>query len=110
MRHMKEITLRNSWIELPPSVFPSLVDGVPCDDAAAETDAKDEAETPPAPPPPPPPPEPDFSELELPPNVLQSVQEALRSQVTAVRNELEEHYSKRSAGLEEQIARLEKKK
>ena len=34
MRHVKEITTRSCWTELPPATFPSLADGLPTEEAA----------------------------------------------------------------------------
>ena len=70
MRHVKEMHLRTSWIELPIDSFPSLADGIPF-------------EEPPPPPPPPPPVEmpPIEIDADVPNDVKRAVESAIETQV-----------------------------
>eukprot|EP00316_Scyphosphaera_apsteinii_P006788 CAMPEP_0119335806 /NCGR_PEP_ID=MMETSP1333-20130426/90423_1 /TAXON_ID=418940 /ORGANISM="Scyphosphaera apsteinii, Strain RCC1455" /LENGTH=82 /DNA_ID=CAMNT_0007346463 /DNA_START=8 /DNA_END=253 /DNA_ORIENTATION=- len=82
MRHVKQLNLRHSWTEHPPTIFPLLADGID------PGDVEDGSDTPVAPSPEPIPP-PDFGKLELTPEQLAVVQEQLAQQVSGVRAELE---------------------
>jgi len=104
-RHLKDLSLRNSWIDCPPASLPQLSDGVPTtflDELVPGPPAE-------APPPPPPPPPPDFSGLNLPPDVLAAVQEQLAAQVAHARGEIESAYTDRLGFLEEKLNNLEGK-
>lgn len=107
MRHVKAVSLRTSWAELPPASFPPLADGVPCaplDEMPADSGSAEAVSAAPVPDPPAPP---DLSELNLAAEVISAVQEQLTSQVDDLKKDLDRIYSERTASLEAMLARLE---
>ena len=100
MRHVKEITTRSCWTELPPATFPALADGLPTEEAAPPA-AAPAAEA--APPPP------IALDIEVPDAVKAAVEEQIATQVAAMRAALEAQYAEKNAGLENKLAALEAK-
>jgi|MDSW01.2.fsa_nt_gb hypothetical protein len=101
MRHVKEITTRSCWTELPPATFPSLADGLPTEEAAPPADAAPAAEA--APPPP------IALDIEVPDAVKAAVEEQIATQVAAMRAALEAQYAEKTAATEAKLAALEAK-
>jgi len=103
MRHIMEVDLRQSWLELPPDAFPSLNDGV-------TSELLDEAE--PAQPPASAPAvemPPIELDADVPADVKKAVEDQIAAQVTAMRAELEQQYAERFARHETKIKELEGK-
>ena len=103
LRHVKEIDVRTSWAELPPSSFAPLGEGI-------EVDPLAEPEAAPAPAPPP--------SIEIPPiqldadvpdDVKQAVEAQIAAQVAAMRAQLEQQYAERTKEHEDLIKQLEAK-
>ena len=99
MRHVKEITTRSCWTELPPASFPALADGLPTEAAAPPADAAPAAEA--AAPPP------IALDIEVPDDVKRAVEEQIAQQVAAMRAALEAQYAERTAAHEQKILALE---
>ena len=97
MQHAKELALRNSWVEVPPSSLPPLGDMV----AQEEEEAEAEAEAVEVPPPTLPP------DLDVPDAVRAAVEQQLAEQVEAIRAALEGQYAARQAQHEQKLVALE---
>ncbi|KAL1495662.1 hypothetical protein AB1Y20_016528 [Prymnesium parvum] len=104
MRHVKEIELRRSWIELPCESFPPLADGVPS--GQSELD-EEPAEAPAA--------EPvvEMPPIELGPDVPEALKAAVEEQITrqvaAMREAMHSSYADRIARYEQKVVELEGK-
>lgn len=101
LRHVKEVDVRTSWAELPPSSFPPLGEGIEYDPLADAEPAPAPAVAPPI----------EIPPIELHADVPDAVKEAVEAQIAAqvqaMRAQLEQQYAERAAQHEEQIKTLE---
>ena len=102
MQNAKDLSMRTSWLELPPCSLPQLADAVPADEEAAGEEAADEEPAPVEVPPPQLP-----ADLDVPDSVRQAVEQQLAQQVEGIRAALEAQYAGRASHNEAKLKALE---